>query len=102
MAASYATGAADGASEHITVLSRTAASPSGGYAADGASEHFTLLSRTEAKDYKKDAGGHGRKNARAILQKVIAGQRSVEFNADGTSFYLDTDEKIGASEHIGI
>ena len=79
----------------------TAASSSGGYAADGASEHVTLLSRTEAKDYEKKTGRHGRKNARAVLNKMISGGHAVEFRADGTSFYLDTDEEIGASEHIG-
>ena len=75
----------------------TAASSSGGYAADGASEHVTLLSRTEAKEYEKNPGRHGRKNARTVLNKVTSGGRAVEFRADGTSFYLGTDEDIGAS-----
>lgn len=81
------------------------ANPSAGYAARGASEHplslgLLLLDRTEAQKYNKDGKGHGRKQARQILNKVIAGGLAVEFNSDGTSVYMDTGD--GASEHIGV
>ena len=82
------------------------ASSSAGYAARGASEHplplgLLLLDRAEAQLYKKKSGGgHGRKQARLILNNVIDGGRGVEFNSDGTSVYMDTQD--GASEHVGV
>ena len=115
--AAAAHGLGPGAKEHTTASPiETTGASSSGYGAEGASEHLTvlsrrhtrsnpfyaggLLSRTEAEGYKKGGGTHGRKAARRVLDKVIEGKRSVEFLADGTSFYLDT--KNSASEHIGI
>ena len=91
--------AAEGASEHLTLVRRTEANVHNN-TADGAPEHSTLFNRTEAQAHKKAGGKHGRKKDRDVLNKVIEGGRSVEFRADGTSFYMD-DANVGASEHIG-
>ena len=81
-----------GATEHGLSITRRVAS-------SGATEHNALLTRTMAAVFKrKNAGRHGRKQARAVLESVIACNRSVEFRSDGTPVFLDTQQ--GASEHV--
>ena len=81
-----------GATEHGLSITRRIAS-------SGATEHGDLLTRTMAAHFKKTvAGRHGRKQARAVLDSVKACKRSVEFRADGTPVFLDTQQ--GASEHV--
>ena len=81
-----------GATEHGLSITRRIAS-------SGATEHGDLLTRTMAAHFKKTvAGRHGRKQALAVLDSVKACKRSVEFRADGTPVFLDTQQ--GASVHV--